>query len=44
MRAQTRLIVIVLATFALAAWVALACDDCDTGARHFLRQFVRVLR
>lgn len=40
----TRLIVVLLATAVVVAWVALACEDCDVGARHFLRQLTRVLR
>jgi hypothetical protein len=44
MRPQIRLIVLVVVTAVLVGWVALACEDCDSGARHLLRQLARVLR
>jgi hypothetical protein len=36
-----RLAVIMLLTCAAVAYVALACEVCSTGARHFLRELFR---
>lgn len=44
MKLTSRLLVMVLITAAVVAWVALACEDCDTGARQFLRELARALR
>jgi hypothetical protein len=40
----TRLIVVLIAAAIVVAWVALACEDCDSGARHLLRELARVVR
>jgi hypothetical protein len=33
-----RLILIILLTRAVVAYAAFVCEECSTGARHFLRE------
>jgi hypothetical protein len=41
---MTKRVVVLLAIAAVAVWaVSATCEDCDTAARHFLRQLFRAV-
>jgi hypothetical protein len=40
---STKLIVIIILTVLAVSYVAVACEDCSTGARQMLRELARAL-